>query len=182
MEESKIQILRSKEYLSLPARFTLIAAANPCPCGHYGNPEKECTCTNSQIKMYRRKLTGPLIDRMDIFVQVPQLKYEKLVGESEGETSAELREKIEKARKTQEERLGREKTNSQMEISQIKKYCSLQSSSENLLRKYVDSGKLSARGYHRVLKVARTIADLENSESISPEHLSEALSYRKEEV
>jgi len=119
---------------------------------------------------------------MDIFVQVPQLKYEKLVGESEGETSAELREKIEKARKTQEERLGREKTNSQMEISQIKKYCSLQSSSENLLRKYVDSGKLSARGYHRVLKVARTIADLENSESISPEHLSEALSYRKEEV
>ncbi len=183
IEEGEITVLRAKHSISFPARFTLIAASNPCPCGFFGNPEKECHCTNSQIRMYRRKLSGPLMDRVDLFINVPQLKYEKLVAPDEENYSSKIRKKTEAGRQIQRERLSMDKTNSEMEIPQIKKYCQIDSKSETLLRNYVDSGKLSARGYHRVLKVARTIADLENSEKILFDHLSEALMYRlREEV
>jgi magnesium chelatase family protein len=181
IEEGKITVLRAKHSLSLPARFILVAAANPCPCGYYGDPEKKCNCTSSQVQMYRRKLSGPLMDRIDIFINVPAIKYEKLVAVDEENSSQKIRERVEKARKIQKERFGRDMTNSEMEIPQIKKYCPVDLKSENLLRQYVDSGKLSARGYHRVLKVARTIADLENSENILYNHLSEALMYRLRE-
>jgi len=183
IEEGRITVLRAKHSLTLPARFTLVAASNPCPCGYFGDPEKKCTCTPSQIQMYRRKLSGPLMDRVDLFINVPQLKYEKLAAPDEENCSLKIRERVEKARQTQRERFSREKflTNSEMEIPQIKKYCQIDLKSQDLLRKYVDSGKLSARGYHRVLKVARTIADLENSENISYNHLSEALMYRVRE-
>ncbi len=185
IEEGKITILRAKNSITLPARFTLVAATNPCPCGYYGDPERRCNCTPSQIAMYRRKLSGPLMDRIDIFVTVPQLKYEKLVAPDEESSSQKIREKVVKAREIQKERFKTEKilVNSEMEIPQIKKYCQIDSNSGNLLRKYVDSGRLSARGYHRVLKVARTIADLENSGNILYQHLSEALMYRiREEI
>jgi len=178
IEEGQITVLRARHSITFPARFTLVAASNPCPCGYYQNPEKECHCTNSQIRMYRRKLSGPLMDRIDLFINVPQLKYEKLAAPDEENCSVKIRKKVEEARKIQKERLGRNITNSEMEIPQIKKYCQIDSRSESLLRNYVDSGKLSARGYHRVLKVARTIADLENSENILFNHLSEALMYR----
>ncbi len=185
IEEGEITILRSKHSLTLPARFTLVAAANPCPCGYLNDPERKCTCVNSQIQMYKRKLSGPLIDRIDLFIEVPQLKYEKLVSPDEEGSSGKIRERVEKARQIQKERfteahnkLCARLINSEMEIPQIKKYCQVDSNSQNLLRKYVDSGKLSARGYHRVLKIARTIADLNNSENILYEHLSEALMYR----
>ena len=181
IEEGQITVLRAKHFLTFPARFTLVAASNPCPCGYYGEPEKKCQCTNSQIRMYRRKLSGPLMDRIDLFISVPQLKYEKLAMADEENCSAKIREKVEKARKIQRERFFSEKTNSEMEIPQIKKYCQVDLAGQNLLRKAIDSGKLSARGYHRVLKVARTIADLENSEKILLNHLSEALSYRLRE-
>jgi len=178
IEEGKITVLRARNCLNLPARFTLVAASNPCPCGYYGDPEKKCNCTSSQISMYRRKLSGPLMDRIDLFINVPQLKYEKLAAPDEENSSLKIREKVEIARKIQQERFKNGKTNSEMELPQIKKYCQIDSKSQNLLRNYVDSGKLSARGYHRVLKVARTIADLDNSENISYNHLGEALMYR----
>lgn len=182
IEEGEIRVLRSKYSLVFPARFTLVAAANPCPCGYYGDPEKECTCTNSQIHMYRRKLSGPLIDRIDLFINVPQLKYEKLVSSDEENRSIKIRKRVERARRIQKERFGKDLTNSGMEIPQIKKYCQVDLAGQGLLRNAVDSGKLSARGYHRVLKVARTIADLENSEKILLDHLSEALMYRTKEI
>lgn len=178
IEEGKITILRSKHFLSLPARFTLVAASNPCPCGNFGDPEKKCNCTNSQIQKYRRKLSGPLMDRIDLFITVPQLKYEKLVARDEEGYGPKIREKVKIAREIQQKRFSSPKTNSEMEIPEIKKYCQINLASQDLLRKYVDSGKLSARGYHRVLKVARTIADLDSSEKISFKHLSEALTYR----
>lgn len=181
IEERKITISRVRHSLTFPASFTLIAAANPCPCGNYGDPEKQCTCTPSQIQMYRRKLSSPLMDRIDLFITVPNLKYEKLVTEEKENWTLEIREKVKKAREIQKERFSKVKTNSEMEIREIKKYCQLDSASKNLLKKYVDSGKLSARGYHRVLKVARTIADLESSEKILFDHLSEALIYRLRE-
>ncbi len=183
LEEGEITVLRAKHFLTLPARFTLVAATNPCPCGFYGDPEKNCTCTSSQIQMYRRKLSGPLMDRVDLFIMVPALKYEKLAAPDEENLSRKIREGVTAARQIQKERLKNEKilTNSEMEIPQIKKYCQIDLKSQSLLKNYVDSGKLSARGYYRVLKVARTIADLENSENILYHHLAEALSYRLRE-
>lgn len=180
IEEGIITVLRAKNYITFPARFTLVAAANPCPCGYFGDPERECKCHFNQIQNYRRKLSGPLIDRVDIFVTVPQVKYEKLIAPDTENTSKKIKEKVMKAREIQRERFKNEKilVNSEMEIPQIKKYCRIDSKSGNLLRKYVDSGNLSARGYHRVLKVARTIADLDNSESILYNHISEALMFR----
>ena len=181
IEEGEITILRAKHSLTFPARFTLVAATNPCPCGYFEDPEKKCSCTPSQVQMYRRKLSGPLMDRIDLFINVPPLKYEKLVAPDEENFSQKIRQRVGEAREIQRERFSTNKTNSEMEIPQIKKYCQIDSQSGNLLRKYVDSGKLSARGYHRVLKLARTIADLDNSENILYRHLSEALMYRVRE-
>jgi len=178
IEEGQISVLRARHSLTLPARFTLVAASNPCPCGNFGSPEKNCSCTNSQVRMYQRKLSGPLMDRIDLFIAVPALKYEKLVAPEDKNASQKIRERVVKARQTQRERFHKDKTNSEIELPEIKKYCQISSPSQMLLKNYVDSGKLSARGYHRVLKVARTIADLDSSEEILREHLAEALSYR----
>ena len=194
IEEGKITLLRAKHLLTLPARFCLVAAANPCPCGYLNDPVRKCSCTPSQIQKYQRKLSGPLVDRIDLLVWVPQIKYEKLVASDEEDSSEKIRENVKRARKIQEQRfadsrfskknrsgLGSDRilTNSEMEIPQIKRYCQIDSKAQAILRNSVNSGNLSARGYHRVLKVARTIADLENSENISFAHLSEALMYRK---
>jgi len=186
IEEGKITILRAKHYLTFPARFTLVAAANPCPCGYYRDPERHCNCLPAQIAKYRRKLSGPLMDRIDIFIDVPQLKFEKLTKPDLENPTAETREKIEKAHLIQKERFissyNTEQVkmvlNSEMHLSQIKKYCQINSKSQDILRRFVDSGKLSARGYHRVLKVARTIADLDNSANIHSDNIAEALMYR----
>jgi len=187
IEEGEITVSRAKHSLTFPARFTLVAASNPCPCGYYQDPDHECKCTNSQIRMYRRKLSGPLIDRMDLLINVPKVEYEKLISADEENCSEGVRERVIQARELQKERFnpstgsGQGKTNSEMEIPEVKKYCQVNLAGEDLLRKAVNSGKLSARGYHRVLKVARTIADLENSEKISFSELSEALMYRLKE-
>lgn len=180
LEEGEITIRRARQSLTLPSRFSLIAASNPCPCGYYESPERECSCTNSQINSYRRKLSGPLIDRIDIFCWVPSLKYEELISPGPEDQSREVSGRVEKARAIQKERFKNEKilTNAEMQPPQIKKYCQIDSPSGNLLRKYIDSAKLSARGYHRTLKVARTIADTEGRENISFGDISEALNYR----
>lgn len=189
LEDGEITILRAKHSLKLPARFTLVAASNPCPCGFYQDPEKKCSCTPSQIQKYKRKLSGPLMDRVDLFIEVPPIKYEKLTAPEEEGFNQKIKERVQKARQIQKERFaGAHKdlrarfTNSEMEISQIKKYCQTDFKSRELLRAYVDSGKLSARGYHRVLKVARTIADMEGSGNIIYDHLAEALTYRIRET
>jgi len=181
LENGEITISRAKISITLPASFTLVAASNPCPCGNYGSFDKECKCTSSQIRKYQRKLSGPIIDRIDLLVRVPNLNYEKLIKEGE-EKSKEIRKRVIEAREIQRKRLGEDKTNSQIKIPEIKKYCQIDSKGEKILKKAIDSGKLSVRGYHRVLKVARTIADLEGSENIFFSHLAEALSYRVREI
>ncbi len=180
IEEGKITISRAKNTFTFPSRFMLVGASNPCPCGFLNSPEKPCICSPSQISMYRRKLSGPLMDRIDIFIEVPAVKYEKLAGENAENQSAALREKIQKAREVQKERFKNDRilVNSEMQIPEIKKYCAHDVKSQALLKQYVDSGKLSARGYHRILKVARTIADLAGVENISHDHIAEALMYR----
>ena len=187
LEDGKITISRAKYNVSYPARFMLIAASNPCPCGYLNDPDRNCTCTPSQIAMYRRKLSGPLMDRMDICIEVPAVKYDKLTEKSGEKQSGSIREKIEKAREKQKERFagalpdrqaGTILVNSEMQLPEIKKYCQHDGQSQSLLKKYVDAGKLSARGYHRILKVARTIADLADSHGITNEHVAEALMYR----
>lgn len=190
IEEGRITIARAKHSLTLPARFTLIAATNPCPCGYLHDPDRNCTCTNTQIQMYKRKLSGPLMDRIDLVIEVPKVKYERLIATDPNEqnSSREIRKRVEIARQIQKARFealakdgrkGEKKiVNAEMELPEIKKYCQLDNTSQILLKKYVDSNLLSARGYHRVLKVARTIADLDNSEKISQSHTSEALMYR----
>jgi magnesium chelatase family protein len=180
MEEGRITISRAKQTLVFPSRFMLVGASNPCPCGYLLSPDRQCSCSSSQIAMYKRKLSGPLIDRMDIFIEVPAVTYEKLIDTSQGEQSNQLKEKIQKARNIQHRRFLRDKifTNAEMQIPHIKKHCQIEKESEGLLKKYVDSGRLSARGYHRILKVARTIADLATSEQIQKDHVAEALMYR----
>ena len=162
----------------------LVAASNPCPCGYLGSPERKCTCTVSQIRKYRRKLSGPLMDRIDLFINVPYVRYKKLTSQDEMGHSSKIREEVIKARKIQKERFKEENffVNSEIPISKIKKYCPIDSRCQDFLKRFVDSGKLSARGYHRVLRLSRTIADLNGSEKISFDHLAEAVSYRAKDI
>ncbi|MFA5249422.1 MAG: YifB family Mg chelatase-like AAA ATPase [Candidatus Paceibacterota bacterium] len=184
LEEGSITILRANTRIKLPARFTLIAAANPCPCGNFGNHQKECSCAPGQITKYRRKLSGPMMDRIDLFINVPQIKFEKLdkhEGPSQGET---IKTKVRETRDIQKERFLKEPntiTNSEMVVPQIKKYCPIDDGSKETLKTMVDSGRLSVRSYHKVLKVSRTIADLERSTEIKNSHIMEALMYRQKD-
>jgi magnesium chelatase family protein len=185
IEEGNITVLRAKHRMFLPAKFTLVIASNPCPCGHCDDPNNNCSCTTAQIQRYKRKLSGPLMDRIDIFVDVPAVKYEKLTERNTEETSAEIRKKIEKAREIQKQRFTGAGlnilTNSEMGIPEIKEFCQIDKRSQNFLRDYVNTGKLSARGYHRILKTSRTIADLRDSQDINFLDITDALSYRVKE-
>ncbi len=176
MEDGIVQVARAEETLIFPARFTLVAAANPCPCGYLNDPQKECNCTPSQIARYRRKISGPILDRIDIKIEVSRISFEKLTSESTGKWSREIQKETEKARQIQEERGF---LNSQMPLPEIKKYCKIDIESEDLLRQAMQKLNLSPRSYHKILKVARTIADLEGKENISRDHLAEAISYQE---
>ncbi len=182
LEDGNITVARTKGSYTFPAKFILIAAQNPCPCGHYNDPQKECTCSSNQITKYQKKISGPLLDRIDIQIEVPRVETDLLLGEKSGEESENIRERIKEAREIQENRFiaGGEKifTNSEMEIPQIKKYCQIDDYSQDLIRKALKTRALSARAYHRILKVARTIADLANSKNIKIEHIAEAIQYR----
>lgn len=182
LEDGKIVIARAKTRTEFPSDFTLLAAMNPCPCGYYGDSEKQCTCTEYQIKQYRSKLSGPMLDRIDIVIDVPRLKPEELAAKEslESESSDSVRERVVKARNIQLERykgLGIY-TNSELTPKLIKKYCALDEESVLMMRNAVSKFNLSARAYDKILKLSRTIADLDESENINVKHLMQALSYR----
>ncbi len=181
LEDGQITIARAQITLQFPARFILIGAQNPCPCGYYGDEHKKCTCTNMQIKNYNQKISGPLLDRIDIHLTINRIKYKELEKNSNAETSADIRKKVTQARKIQNKRFIKENifTNSEMNLRNIKKYCQIPKEAKNLLKQAMQTYHLSARAYFRLLKVSRTIADLENSTDLKTEHIAEALQYRK---
>ncbi|OGI23269.1 MAG: magnesium chelatase [Candidatus Moranbacteria bacterium RIFCSPHIGHO2_12_FULL_40_10] len=180
LEDGVITVSRAKGSLEFPARFILIAAMNPCLCGNATDPEKLCSCTPSQIIKYQRKISGPIMDRIDLHVEVPRLKFEKLEETNSGESSSDIRKRVESARNIQKKRFTDIPiiTNSEMSSNQIKKFCVLDEKCVELLRSAVSSMRLSARAYHRIIKIARTIADLAGLEEIAPAHIAEAVQYR----
>ena len=180
IEEERVTISRAAASLTYPARFMLVAAMNPCPCGYYSDPNNECTCTVPQIQRYRSKISGPLMDRIDIHIEVPAVKYRDLASRDAGEPSKEIKRRVDRGRKIQLDRFEGMKIycNAQMTNRHIKKFCQIDEASQKLLEMAIDKFGLSARAYTRILKVARTIADLEGQENIEPAHLSEAIQYR----
>lgn len=180
LEEERVTISRAATSLTYPARFMLMAAMNPCPCGYYADPSNECSCTVPQIQRYRSKISGPLMDRIDIHIEVPAVKYRDLASREPGEPSREIKKRVDNARKIQLNRFKGMKIycNAQMTNRQIKKFCEIDEASQKLLEMAIDKFGLSARAYTRILKVARTIADLEAQVNIQPAHLSEAIQYR----
>jgi magnesium chelatase family protein len=181
LEDGRVTISRSKMSVDYPANFMLVCAMNPCPCGNYGNPHQECTCTPMQIQKYVAKISGPLLDRIDIHVEVPAVKYEELSSKRMGESSSSIRERIVNARQIQSNRFaGRPGlfSNADMESRQIKEFCAISDDGAQLLKMAMQKLGLSARAYDRILKVSRTIADLTGSSDIRTEHLSEAIQYR----
>ena len=184
LEDGEIVISRAKNSIKYPAKFMLVGAMNPCPCGFLGDREKPCTCTDFQIKRYQSKLSGPLLDRIDLVVSVPRLTTEELVNtQTTSEPSSEIRKRVVRARKIQAERYKDLDifTNSELTSNMIEKYCVLDEASQNLMKMAANKYKLSGRKYSRILKLARTIADLSGSENIQQLHLSQALQYRSEE-
>jgi magnesium chelatase family protein len=184
LEDGEITVSRAKGSLHFPARFMLIAAMNPCPCGHAEDPERACACSPFQITRYKQKISGPILDRIDLHIGMPRVKFEKLEGKNTGaEKSHVIRKRVETARAIQKERFTNTVfiTNSEMTSNMVKEFCALNPQTREILRNAVTQMKLSARGYIRVLKVARTIADLTQSPSIEVLHLAEALQYRFKE-
>ncbi len=190
MEDGEVSIVRAAAHVSYPASFTLLAAVNPCPCGYLGHPRRECKCTDKMIRKYRARISGPILDRIDLHVHVPAVEVEKLSTENsnlKSQNSKEIRDLVVKTRKIQEDRFGREGlpagrqvyTNSQMTNKLIKKYCQLTSEVQLILKLAVEKFDLSARSYFRLIKVARTIADLADSAEIVAVHMAEALQYRQ---
>ncbi|MCM8778115.1 MAG: YifB family Mg chelatase-like AAA ATPase [Candidatus Omnitrophica bacterium] len=180
LEDGKVSISRAKGRMEFPARFLMVASMNPCPCGWYGDSVRQCNCTLSQILKYRRKISGPLLDRIDIHIEVSSLPASVILKECEEEPSEKIRERVERARKVQEKRFKEEPIyfNAHMTTSHLKKYCMLSDECQKLIKSAIECLHLSARAYDRIRKVARTIADLDSSENIQPQHLAEAIQYR----
>lgn len=181
LEDSRVTVSRSKLSLEFPANFMLAAAMNPCPCGYFTDPNKECTCTPPSIQKYMAKISGPLLDRIDIHIEVPAVKYKELATEAPAEKSDVIRNRVLRAREIQIVRFSDSKhifNNGDMGSKEVRKYCKLDNSGEELLKMAMTKLGLSARAYDRILKVSRTIADLEGSENIQPQHVSEAIQYR----
>ena len=180
LEDGVITVSRSGGTVTYPASFMLCASMNPCPCGHYGSQKRECTCTPNDIRKYRARISGPLLDRIDIQVEVDGVDYDELIGETQEETSAQVKARADRARKIQRERFGADgiTCNAEMNEKQTREYCRLDDESEQVLREAFERLQLSARARSRILKVARTIADLELCERILPQHVYEAISYR----
>lgn len=180
LEDKLVTISRAQGSLTFPANFQLIGAMNPCPCGYYGDAVKACSCSSSTITRYQKRLSGPLLDRIDIHVEVPRVNYEKLSDDRMGEPSETVRGRVEAARQLQRERFGKGQVhhNADMGVAEVRKYCSLNEEGSALIKSAMSQMQLTARAYHRVLKLARTIADLAGTPVIAPNHLAEALQYR----
>jgi len=184
LEDGEVTIGRARSTFTFPARFMLVCAMNPCPCGYAGDPRHACACSPQKIRRYRSKISGPLLDRIDIHIEVPALKYDDIATKRTGENSSVVAERVARARSTQLARFATTGprhpvySNAQMGPQLIRKFCPVSSQSDEILRAAIDRLGLSARAYHRVLKVARTIADLEGKESIQPSHITEAVQYR----
>ena len=180
LEDGVITVARAASTVEYMANFILVASMNPCPCGNYGSKDLECTCSPTMISKYLKKISGPLLDRIDLKIDVDRVTYYDLKDESKEETSFEVRKRVNAARKIQLERFAGEKVfcNAKMSSKLIKKYCQLDEMGEALIQNAFERFHLSMRGYNRILKVARTIADLDNSENIKVEHLAEAISFR----
>ncbi|MDR3587580.1 MAG: YifB family Mg chelatase-like AAA ATPase [Desulfosporosinus sp.] len=178
LEDRQLTITRQSGSITYPAHVSVIASMNPCPCGYYGDQGRVCSCTPMQIQNYRGRISGPLLDRFDLHVEVPRLNYSELKNSYGPESSSSVRERVMAARWIQWSRLGPAKTNAEMSAKETKEYGELTPSGESLLHRIFDSQHLSARAHDRILRVARTIADLEGSPDISPEHLAEALQFR----
>src|ERR1700686_870473 len=181
LEDGAVTISRAATSITFPARFMLAAAMNPCPCGFFGDPTRQCHCSPPQIQRYVSKISGPLIDRIDIHIEVPAVKYKELRGTGATEESAVVRERVLRARERQTKRFTGEKkvfSNAQMPPKLIRKYCAISDEGEKMLENAISRLGLSARAHDRILKVARTIADLDASESLETRHLGEAIQYR----
>jgi magnesium chelatase family protein len=180
LEEGEITISRAGGQTTFPASFTLVSSMNPCPCGYYGSSDRECTCAMTAVERYRGRISGPLLDRIDLHVEVPAVPVRELGGRPEAETSKEIRSRTAKALEIQRKRFKgtRTRCNGQMTLKQIYKHCRLEPGCRTLLEQAIDRLGLSARAYARILKVARTIADLSEEKTLSPTHLAEAIGYR----
>ncbi len=180
LEDGTITVSRANAKITYPARFLLVAAANPCPCGYYGSKKRECTCTIPQIKKYRSRISGPILDRIDLQVNIPEVDYEKLSSYDIDMDSKSMKEIVQNAIDIQRERFKNENINynSQMSEPQLKHYCLLDDKSHKILKTAIDRFGFSARSYSKILKISRTIADIEEQESILPKHIKEAISYR----
>jgi magnesium chelatase family protein len=180
LEDKVVTISRAQGTLTFPANFMLVAAMNPCPCGYFGDPVRECTCSMSMVSRYQKRISGPLLDRIDIHIEVPRVEYEKLTGESQGESSAAVRERVRTARGCQLERFADMGLlcNADMGPAEVREHCALDEAGRGLIRAAMNQLHMSARAFHRILKLARTIADLSGCERIDSAHLAEALQYR----
>ncbi|MDD3086518.1 MAG: YifB family Mg chelatase-like AAA ATPase [Patescibacteria group bacterium] len=183
LEDGLVTVSRAQGSISFPAQFILLAAQNPCPCGYLGSDYRECICSPTQIIKYQKKVSGPLLDRIDMYVEVPRVKIEKLSATVKAEPSKTVRSRVMMAKKIQQERFKgtKIKSNSEMKNNDIKKYCQVDERTKKLLNSAVERLGLSARGYHRILKLARSISDLANEKNISSAHIAEALQYRPKE-
>jgi len=183
LEDGIITVSRAAGSITFPAEFMLVAAQNPCPCGFFSDPDKHCICTPTQIIRYQKKISGPILDRIDIHIEVPRIKFEKLSEDKVAEESSKIKERVQKARDIQLMRFkGKKiKSNSELSARNIKEFCKLDDEATKIIAGAVDMLKLSARVYHRILKLSRTIADLENCENITASHIAEALQYRPKE-
>lgn len=185
LEDKEITISRARGSLTFPANFVLVGAMNPCPCGFYSDPQRECSCSTSTVMRYQRRISGPMMDRFDIHIEVPRVEWEKLEEERLGEPSSSIRARVEGARRIQQgrfEHLPQVQCNGDMGVAQIRQFCRIESESKMLLRAATQQMQLSARGYHRILKLARTIADLDGKPVINTPHVAEALQYRRRQV
>ncbi len=183
LEDHFVTVARATATLKFPADFILIAAMNPCPCGFNNDPAKECICSQSQINKYQKKISGPLLDRIDLYLEVPRVKYQKLTKDSLSESSIDIQKRVQKARQIQNKRFEgtKVKTNSSMMVKDIKKYCVINDEMKDFIKKAAQKFNLSARSFHKILKISRTIADLEGVKDIELKHIAEALQYRPKE-
>jgi magnesium chelatase family protein len=180
MEEGSITITRSLVTASFPAKFMMVAAMNPCPCGYFGDRVRTCRCSPQQIRQYQGKISGPLLDRIDLHIEVPSVKYRALSGKEMGESSATIKSRVNLTRDRQQKRFGNSSVmiNARMTEKQIKVFCRIDEESHSLMEMAIEKLGLSARAMNRILKVSRTIADMEGRENIEPAHVAEAIQYR----